>query len=161
MENLFAWYWWPFAVLNHRAFQHVHTPEDVYLIADKLDPISIHAVSFISIVLWGGGIYQWNLVSLVRIVNWQIIINIPESQIENKHFFYCNSLFVPHRSKGYEKRLHFRPFFRPKTSAQKTFQTPPVYLQDFFVKLVLVLTIAEPESAQMAIVLSLILLTWH
>jgi hypothetical protein len=53
---------------------------------------------------WGGGIYQWNLVSLVRIVNWQNIINIPESQIENKHFFFCNSLFVPHRSKGNDQQ---------------------------------------------------------
>jgi hypothetical protein len=49
--------------------------------------------------------------------------------------------------------------FDPKHPHKKTFQTPPVYLHDFFVKPVLVLAIAEPESAQMAIVLSLILLT--
>ena len=82
MTNLFAWYWWPFPVLNHRAFQHAYTPEDVYPIAGKLGPISIHAVSFISI--WGG-VYI-NETSLVRIVNWQNIINIPERDIEKNLF---------------------------------------------------------------------------
>ena len=47
--------------------------------------------------------------------------------------------------------LHFSPFFRPKTSAPKTFQPPPVYLHAFVCKIVLVLHIAVPEPAHMTL----------